>query len=121
MSGHSRRNVNPPPAGADAVDDKDMVAPPAGVPGTRMKTPLAPLGKSATSDPLDWHEVERRPEIPIKDVLGLQPADRAALGMSAARTVDTVPHVTGDAHAALVEALARGGSVGKARETRRHR
>lgn len=79
-----------------------------------MTNQRAPLGKSATTDVLDWHEVEKADEHrPSVDVFGFGDKDRQALGMSHARTIDTVPLVHGDAHAALVDALAKGAAVGK--------
>jgi hypothetical protein len=73
-----------------------------------MATTPPPLTRSVQRDVLDWEGVERRDEIRSIDVLGLRAEDRFALGMSAPRAVDIAPHVSGDASAALVEALARG-------------
>lgn len=78
-----------------------------------MTNQRAPLGKSATTDVLDWQEVEKSDDLRTVDVFGFGENDRLALGMSRARTMDTAPGVQGDAHAALVDALAKGAAVGK--------
>ena len=83
------------------------------------RTPIAPLGRSVDRDVLDWEDVEPRLHIPQKDVLGLTLHDRAALGLSAAARTAEAPTLPGDAHAALVDALHRGGAVGKAEKRRR--
>lgn len=74
---------------------------------------LPPLARSQTKDVLDWDHLEPRAAPASKDVLGLSPADRSALGLSAPRTMDTVPQLGGDASAALAEILARGGAMRK--------
>lgn len=76
-----------------------------------MKPAPSPLARSVDKDVLDWDGVAPAPPARAPDVLGLGPEDRAALGMSAARPIDIAPHASGDAHAALVEVLARGGAV----------
>lgn len=78
--------------------------------------PSAPLGRSVARDVLDWDGVEPRLEIPNKDVLGLRPEDRLALGMS--RTGDIVPTPVGDANTALAELLQRGVAIGKTEKRR---
>lgn len=81
-----------------------------------MKTSSSapPLARSVAPVALDWEEVEpetraHRPS----DALGLSAEDRAALGLSTPRTADLVPHLGGDAQAALAEVLARGAAYGK--------
>lgn len=82
-----------------------------------MKPTTPPLGRSVDRDVLDWDGVERRVDIPPKDVLGLRPEDRAALGMT--RTGEIVPHAAGDANAALADLLQRGVAIGKTDKRRR--
>ena len=84
-----------------------------------MPTPQTPLGRSAAQDVLDWADVEPEARTGAKDVLGLRPEDRAALGMSGAHALDIAPATAGDAHAALLEALARGGTAAKSEKKRR--
>lgn len=82
------------------------------------RTPPAPLGRAAATDVLDWAEVEPRAHAPPKDGLGLTHHDRAALGMSVARTADA-PTLPGDAHAALADLLHRGAAIGKSEKRRK--
>jgi hypothetical protein len=81
------------------------------------KTP--PLARSAASDVLDWEGVERHAEPKARDVFGFKDEDRLALGMSAARTVDLAPTLSGDAHAALVDALAKSAAISATRKRAR--
>jgi hypothetical protein len=62
---------------------------------------------------LDWETIELEPETKASDALGLSAEDRAALGLSLPRTADLVPHLGGDAHAALADVLSRGAAYGK--------
>lgn len=82
---------------------------------------VPPLARSQSKDVLDWDHVEPPAAVPAKDVLGLSPADRAALGLSAPRTMDLVPQVGGDAKTALADVLARGGAMLKAEKAHRER
>lgn len=77
-----------------------------------------PLARSAAPPALDWEGVEPEASKGPSDTLGLSPEDRAALGLSAPRSIDLVPHVGGDAHAALADALARGAAYRKAPQRR---
>lgn len=76
-------------------------------------TTTHPLARSAAPPALDWEGVEPEATRGPSDTLGLSPEDRAALGLSAPRTIDLAPHVGGDAHAALADALARGAAYRK--------
>lgn len=77
------------------------------------KSPLRT--RDAPSYELDWEAVEQPPAARSgpRDVLGLTPEDRRALGMTAPRTVDLAPNMAGDASEALREAMSRGASYGK--------
>lgn len=83
------------------------------------KTIPPPLSRSAAQDVLDWEDIEPRPLVGPKDVLGLRPEDRAALGLGAARTLDLAPTLHGDAQTALAELLQRGVAVGRSEPPRR--
>jgi hypothetical protein len=91
------------------------------VPMQPAKTPT-PVPRDAPAYELDWEAVEPR-HAPAatapRDLLGLTPEDRKALGMTAPRTVDLAPFVVGDASAALQDAMARGASYGKAKRAPR--
>lgn len=80
-----------------------------------MKTPSStpPLARSVAPVALDWEAVEPEDAPRAPDALGLSAEDRQALGLSMPRTADLVPHLGGDAHAALSEVLARGAAYGK--------
>ena len=80
-----------------------------------MKTPSSapPLARSVAPVALDWEAVEPEDAPQAPDALGLSAKDRAALGMSMPRTADLVPHLGGDAQAALAEVLTRGAAYGK--------
>jgi hypothetical protein len=74
----------------------------------------------AAPEVLDWEQVDPRVSTTGRDPLGLTPADRQALGLSAPRMLDlTLPHA-GGAEAALAELLAEGVALGK-REPKRRR
>jgi hypothetical protein len=62
---------------------------------------------------LDWELIEPENAPHASDALGLSAEDRAALGLSTPRTADLVPHLGGDAHAALADVLSRGAAYGK--------
>ena len=79
-----------------------------------------PLAKSVSREVLDWDDVEPREIAFGKDVLGLSPGDRRALGLSAPRLTDLEAPTLGGAEHALADVLARGGAIGKA-EFRRKR
>ena len=83
-----------------------------------QKTP--PLARSVSREVLDWDHVEPRHIQFGKDVLGLSPEDRQALGLSAPRLTELEAPSLGGAEAALADVLARGGAIGKA-EPRRKR
>ena len=72
-----------------------------------MQKPKTP----PTADILDWAHVEDRDHDPSKDVLGLSPADRKALGLSSPRASDLQPGGLPGAETALAEVLARGGAI----------
>lgn len=75
------------------------------------KPDVTPLARSMPADVLDWDHVdERRMEL-TKDVLGLSPSDRQALGLSAPRAGDLDAPSLGGAELALAEVLARGGAM----------
>lgn len=76
-----------------------------------------PLAKSVSREVLDWDHVEPRHIAIGKDVLGLSPEDRQALGLSAPRLTDLEAPTLGGAELALADVLARGGAMpaGKAR------
>lgn len=76
-----------------------------------QKEVVQPLARSVAKEVLDWDHVEPRHVELGKDVLGLSPQDRLALGMSAARATDLQAATLGGAELALAEALARGGAV----------
>ncbi|MFA5861791.1 MAG: hypothetical protein WDA16_08855 [Candidatus Thermoplasmatota archaeon] len=77
-----------------------------------MVTPkAAPLGRSASSDVLDWEGIEQGPRNEPQDVFGLKAEDRIVLGMSSAHPLDIAPSIGGDANAALVEALTKGAAI----------
>lgn len=83
-------------------------------PGKHMQTPtVPPLAKSVSREVLDWDHVEPRHITIGKDVLGLSPEDRQALGLSAPRTTDLEAPTLGGAEMALADVLARGGAIGK--------
>lgn len=87
----------------------------------KSKPDAPPLARSADREVLDWNLLEPADPPGARDVLGLSPQDRLALGLSPpARTMQAHPAVVGDAHAALAEALARGAAVGP-RERRQRR
>lgn len=75
------------------------------------KPDVPPLARSVARDVLDWDQVDHRNVEIAKDVLGLSPGDRAALGLSAPRTIDLEAPTLGGAEMALAEVLARGGAV----------
>ena len=87
----------------------------------KTPTPASPLGRSVERDVLDWDSVEAQREPRAVDVFGFRPEDRQILGMSPPRTLDLAPEMEGDASAALVEALARGAAVQKARRDAQRR
>lgn len=72
-----------------------------------------PLARSVAREVLDWDHVEPRHIEIGKDVLGLSPADRKALGLSAAHELE-IPAL-GGAELALADVLARGGAIAPAR------
>ena len=72
-----------------------------------------PIAKAHAATPLDWPDVDPKGIDLGKDVLGLSPADRAALGLSAPRTTDLEAPSLGGSEQALAEVLARGGAIGK--------
>ena len=74
---------------------------------------LPPLARSTNKHVLDWEEVDPLHLDIAKDVLGLSPQDRAALGLSAVRHTDLQAPTLGGAETALAEVLARGGAFGK--------
>lgn len=78
-----------------------------------MKPTSPPLAKSVSREVLDWDHVEPRHVQFGKDVLGLSPEDRQALGLSAPRITDLDAPSLGGAELALADVLARGGAVGK--------
>lgn len=78
-----------------------------------MHAPNTPLAKSVSREVLDWDHVEPRHIQFGKDVLGLSPEDRQALGLSAPRITDLEAPALGGAELALADVLARGGAVGK--------
>lgn len=78
----------------------------------QRKTPFT--ARDAPSYELEWEVVEPASTAPgPRDVLGLTPEDRRALGLTAPRTGDFAPTLGGDATDALREAMAHGGSYGK--------
>ena len=79
------------------------------------KQPVQPLARSIAPDPLEWDHVERRNLDLGKDVLGLSPADRQALGLSAPRPLDLEAPGLGGAEHALADVLARGGAIAPSR------
>ena len=82
--------------------------------GKHMHKPIVPpLARSVSREVLDWDHVEPRHVSFGKDVLGLSPEDRRALGLSAPRPTDLEAPTLGGAEAALADALARGGAIGK--------
>lgn len=85
---------------------------------TMATSKAAPLGRSASSDVLDWEGIEQGPRNEPQDVFGLKAEDRLALGMSNARPLDIAPSIGGDASAALVEALAKGAAITAAKKRR---
>ena len=84
---------------------------------TRTPPPTPPLGRAVAHDPLHWDGVEPHGDAPPRDLLGLRPDDRAALGMS--RTAEVAPTVAGDAGQALAELLQRGVAIGKTERVKR--
>ena len=66
-------------------------------------------------DVFGWDDLDRQPDRSTLDALGLTPEDRSSLGLSAPRPNDLQALPVGDAHAALVEAMATGtgGALGK--------
>lgn len=77
----------------------------------QKKPDVTPLARSMPDDVLDWDHVdERRIEL-TKDVLGLSPSDRQALGLSAPHAGDLDAPSLGGAELALAEVLARGGAM----------
>lgn len=66
-----------------------------------------------TAYELDWEVVEPASEARMRDALGLTPEDRRALGMTAPRTLDLAPTLSGDASEALRDAIVRGASFAK--------
>lgn len=72
---------------------------------------VPPLARSVANDVLDWDQVDDRRIEMTKDVLGLSPSDRQALGMSAPRAGDLDAPTLGGAELALAEVLARGGAM----------
>jgi len=83
------------------------------MPTPTPKQPVQPLAASVAREVLDWDHVEPRNVEIAKDVLGLSPMDRQALGLSAPRAGDLEAPSLGGAELALAEVLARGGAVGK--------
>lgn len=79
----------------------------------------SPLARSISHNVLDWNEIDARGVDFGKDVLGLTPADRQALGLSAPRSIDLQAPTLGGAETALAEILARGGAMGAATRRRR--
>lgn len=78
-----------------------------------MHAPTSPLAKSVSREVLDWDHVEPKHVAIGKDVLGLSPDDRRALGMSTPRPTDLESPTLGGAEHALADVLARGGAIGK--------
>lgn len=72
-----------------------------------------PLARSTNKDVLDWGQVDPLHVEIAKDVLGLSPQDRQALGLSALRHTDLQAPTLGGAETALADVLARGGAIGK--------
>lgn len=77
------------------------------------KPTIPPLARSVTKEVLDWEEVDPLHVEIAKDVLGLSPQDRQALGLSAPRHTDLQAPSLGGAETALADVLARGGAIGK--------
>lgn len=73
--------------------------------------PVEPLARNANVDVLDWQGVDRADTDLTKDVLGLSPQDRQALGMSQPRSFDLHSPALGGAETALADVLARGGAI----------
>lgn len=85
-----------------------------------MHAPTPPLAKSVSREVLDWDHVEPKHIAIGKDVLGLSPEDRQALGLSTPRLTDLDAPTLGGAEIALADVLARSGATGKT-ELRRKR
>lgn len=81
---------------------------------------VSPLARSIGIEALDWDQVDPKGMEFGKDVLGLTPADRQALGLSAPRAVDLQAPTLGGAETALAEILARGGALGASKPRRRN-
>lgn len=85
----------------------------AAAPAVARAPSIPPLARSVAKDVLNWDHVDpKRTEIG-KDVLGLSPADRQALGLSLPKHTDLDAPALGGAETALAEVLARGGAFGK--------
>lgn len=84
------------------------------MPATPMTPPLA---RSVTKDVLAWEEVDPLHLEIAKDVLGLSPQDRQALGLSAVRHTELQAPTLGGAETALADVLARGGAVATRRKS----
>lgn len=79
----------------------------------RSKQPVPPLARNVTKDVLDWDDVDPPSHDTGRDMLGLSPQDRKALGLSAPRTADLQAPTLGGSEQALAEVLTRGGAIGK--------
>lgn len=83
--------------------------------GMHMQKTTAPpattIPVNVSEDVLDWDHVDPKHVAIGKDVLGLSPEDRRALGLSAPRMTDLEAPTLGGAEAALAEVLARGGAM----------
>lgn len=84
-------------------------------PKSSAQAPGRPLvgASPASTDVLDWQEVDRQDVDLAKDVLGLSSQDRQALGLSAPRAFDLQAPTLGGAETALADVLARGGAISR--------
>lgn len=116
----SRENGQTPSAGADAGAEKGMLPMDLGGAGIAMNQPkdVSPLARSVGAEALDWDHIDPKGMEFGKDVLGLTPADRQALGLSAPRSIDLQAPTLGGAETALAEILARGGAMGTGKPRR---
>lgn len=72
-----------------------------------------PIPPTTSQEVLDWDHVDPQGSDVGKDVLGLSPSDRQALGLSLPKHADLEAPTLGGSELALAELLARGGAVRK--------